>query len=64
MAKKLWLRQIGQQGYVGGEQLRRSYSDAQRARRSALARQSEREKARASEWSERRVRDAYVPALA
>ena len=37
---------------------------ARRARRGALPRQSEREKARASEWSERRVHDAYVPTLA
>ena len=37
------------------------YGGAQRARRGALARQSERDKARAREWSERRVCGAYVP---
>ena len=64
MAEQLWLRRIGQRGYVGREWLRRSCGGAQRARRGALARQSEWEKARASEGSERRVRGAYVPALA
>ena len=43
MAEQLWPRQISQQGYI----------DAQRARRGTLVRQSEREKPRASEWSER-----------
>ena len=64
MVEQLWPRRIGQRGYVGREWLRRSCGGAQRARRGALARQSEREKARVSEWIEHRVGGAYVPALA
>ena len=64
MAEKLWPRRIGRRGYIGGERLWWSCDGAQRAWHGALVRQSEREKARASEWSERRVRSAYVLALA
>ena len=53
MVEQPWPRQIDQRGYIGSERLWRSYGDAQRAQCGALVRQSEQEKVRASEWSER-----------
>ena len=58
MAKQLWSRQIGRWSYVSGERLWRSCGGAWQDLRSAAVRQSEQEKAKACEWSERWVRGA------